>query len=136
MKPHRFFTLEEANALLPQIENLMNRLHEKKACCDKLHDHLFMEEIISAHEKQSGQAAGPQTDRDAQNLDNHVHSLGEEMRQFRTLGCVLRSLEQGWVDFPAKQGNEVIFYVWRKGEKVINFYRSSQSPATERLPLR
>ena len=131
----KVFSLEEANALIPEIESLLEKLDGKKKTCEKLHDMLLMNELLK--EAESARNASPASDpldEEARRLDGSVFEIQSEIKKIRSLGCIPRSLERGWVDFPGRLSGQVVYFCWRRGEKSIRFY-SMGLESSERLPL-
>ncbi len=126
----RMFTIEEANALVPELENILCRLMEKKEKHERLHDDLFMHELLANAVKDTL----PELDQQAKDLDEAVANLRIETDRIRQLGCILRSVERGWVDFPSQREGKQIYFCWKKGEKAVQYYHF-ESNLTERLPL-
>lgn len=132
----RCFSLDEANALLPQLEILLGRLVQKKEAHEKLHDEHFMSELIhEAIKQKSGTSSDDSHVESASRLDGGITEILEEIDQIRAFGCILRSVERGWIEFPAERQGEVIYYCWKRGEAVIGYYRSAKNVFTERFPL-
>ena len=44
------------------------------------------------------------------------------MRQLEELGCVLKDLAQGLVDFYVMREGELVFLCWKQGEERIRFW--------------
>lgn len=128
---NRRFSIDEANALVPQLEILLKTLFEKRAAHERLHDHLFMSELIHEAVKETK----TDTSSDAREVDGGLEDFEAEMKAIRGLGCFLRSLERGVVEFPAEHQGQTVFFCWKKGEKSVAFYRPAQSPLHERFPL-
>lgn len=131
MTARRLFSVEEANAVLPQLETLLSRLIQKKEKMDRLHDELFMSELLQEA------AANNQghSDSGAHEVDARVSELEQDIEELRALGCILRNLDAGWVEFPAQVENKTIYLCWKKGESAIRFYRPLHAAFAERLPL-
>lgn len=119
----RFFTLEEAHELIPAIEKVLKRLDAKVKVSEKLHDHLLMEELL--HEA-TGSTNETLVQEDQKRLDQSVESLAEEIQEINSLGCKVCNLARGWIDFPAKRLGTPVFYVWKRGDEQIRFYRGTQ----------
>ena len=132
----RVFSLDEANALLPQLEALLARLEERHGRTARLHDELLMHELLHQAELPPG-AAAKETDLDlhAQTLEASFADLEKEVEEIRAMGCVIRNLERGWMDFLGRRGDEPVYFCRRRGEKQIRFYHSVQAPAVERFPI-
>ncbi len=123
----RCFTLQEANGLLPQIEAILARIEQKRRHHDKLHDELLMEELLQQASGKKHEHLFPRER--AQYLDEAIEGLVGEIEEIRRLGCLVRSLSRGWVDFPAERNGVSVFLVWKRGEKEIRFYRTSEKAA-------
>ncbi len=133
----RLFTLDEANALLPQIEALLQMFLEKKEAYERLHDVFFMHELLAkaapsgggVHESSGG------LDEEARQLDHSVSELEHEIDKIRSFGCIVRNLDRGWIDFLGRsQNGEQIYFCWKRGEKSIVFYHPVND-TTQRLPF-
>ncbi len=122
----KVFNLEEANVLLPQLEALLSELEEREYSFERQHDELFFEELL--------EEISPPESR-LQALEASLTTLEEPVQKIRELGCVLRHPRRGFVDFLARQGNEWVFFCWRRGEKQIEFYHSLHGGFFERQRL-
>ncbi len=122
----RIFNLDEANALLPQLEVLLAQLESKHEAFRRLEDQLFFEEMVEG-------TSPPELQLKA--LEEALLSLEEQIQKIRSLGCFLRHVEKGLVDFPARQEEKSIYYCWRRGEKQIEFYHTPRGGFLERYPL-
>ena len=131
----KVFSLEEANALIPELEALLEKLNGKKQGCERLHDMLLMDELLKEVESSKG-ASFPSghLEEEARRLDGSVLEIQNEIEKIRSLGCIPRSLERGWIDFPGQRDGRTVYFCWRRGEKTIRFY-TLDSTSPERLPL-
>jgi len=131
----RLFSLDEANALLPALNSFFDRWSEKREVYTRRHDELLMHELLREAERHAAEA-GPQTlEAEIQAVEEALADLAREIETVKALGCVVRNLERGWVDFLAKRDTERIYFCWHRGEKAIRFYHSLAAGMTERLPL-
>lgn len=131
----RLFTLEEANALIPALEALLEKLDGKKQVCERLHDMLLIDELLKEAESSKGKHnSSGDLEEEAQRLDGSVLEIQNEIEKIRSMGCIPRSLERGWIDFPAQWEGRTVYFCWRRGEKAIQFYYCDTANP-ERLPL-
>ena len=127
MNPQRkIFSLEQANALVPQLESLLGGLEVKFDAFRKLQDELFFMELLDG--------MSPPEER-LQEMETTLAALEGEIENIRGLGCTLRHIERGLVDFLARQQEGWIYYCWRRGEKEIRFYHSLRGGFLERQSL-
>ena len=135
-KDLRVFTLDEANALIPEIEVRLARLLEKKEQYLKRHDELFLYELLAQAEHQAGMTSDPEDlEKEIHALEGSIHGLEKDLRQIRELGCIIRNIEKGWVDFLGKLGGEYVYFCWHRGDFKISYYHSLKGGMTERKPL-
>ncbi|OGW72476.1 MAG: hypothetical protein A2Y02_03230 [Omnitrophica bacterium GWA2_52_12] len=131
--PQQFFTLEEVNRLVPDLASRVDRFFSKRAATTRLHDHLFLHEILHDIESKVGRAEDPaKIDEASQGVEEALVALEREIRELKQLGCLLQDLEKGWVDFPARSGTKTIYLCWKRGETCVRFFRTESA---ERLPL-
>ncbi len=134
-KTPKLFSLSEVNALIPELEKILSRLMDKKVAHERLHDVHFMEELLQEATKLSQAASAPGLEDGAKEVDGSILDLEKEIEKLRSMGCLLRSLEAGWVEFPAEQQGRMIYFCWRKGESAVRYYRPTTGKSTERIPL-
>ena len=138
----RLFTEQEATALVPGLEEVFLRLDPKLARMRELR------ELIEDSEAYYGEGleGAPGTDRDAyaRHLQEEAdvdRSIREEVNGVLALGCEVKDLHRGLVDFPARIGTEIAYLCWKRGEARIGWWhtlsggfagRKALAPQTER----
>lgn len=130
--PHEF-SLKEANALIPELEKRLKNLITQKETYTKEHDYLFMSELLETAEKEIGkQKNNSGLDQEALGVEKSLADFEKEVEAIREMGCVIRDLEKGWVDFLGKKDGKLVYFSWRLGEKEINYYHETDESAEER----
>ncbi len=122
----RFFTVEEARQLLPSLKELMGQVMVISHRLEKYRD--VVQELADSASSNTGGPEGTAY------LDI-VISLQSCLTQLQETGCVLRSLQDGLIDFPhLKQGRE-IYLCWKYGEEDIRFWHEVDEGFAGRTPL-
>ncbi len=122
----RFFTVEEARQLLPSLKELMGQV---MVISHRLEE--YREVVQQLADSASSNTGGPEG---TAYLDI-VISLQSCLTQLQETGCVLRSLQDGLIDFPhLKQGRE-IYLCWKYGEEDIRFWHEVDEGFAGRTPL-
>lgn len=136
IKKKRIFTHREAEALLPELEKRLRQLRSKKETYSRMHDTLFVHELVCAAEK----AEGFFEDQDG--LEDGIHALEEAIEDLAkdveaivSLGCFLRNIDHGHIEFFGSHDGEKVYFSWRLGEPGIHHYRSLQSHPTHRVAI-
>lgn len=132
----RLFTLEEVNALIPRLEELLSHLRAKKALYDRRHDAVFLHELLTEIEQSTGleDEAALALEKDFCSLEEDLQDLGREIKKVTSLGCLVHDLESGCVDFPGQLKGKKVFFCWQCGEKTVRYYHSEISGSRELLP--
>jgi len=63
-------------------------------------------------------------------------ALEAVMEDLDSIGCVVRDLDLGLVDFPALAGGTEVFLCWRLGEDAIGYWHGTAEGYAGRKPLR
>lgn len=135
MNPH-VFTLQEANACISALKPIVDRLSEKKRLMQQRHDQLLVLDLIGGekiHDYHSSD--GKEYLEKSADLENLLLSFEEDIMKVNQLGCFLRDVEQGVVDFFHVMNRELVYLCWRKNEKKISFFHDLDANDRKRKPL-
>ncbi len=64
-----------------------------------------------------------------------VAKVRDALEQIQAIGCLVKDLESGLVDFPAILKNEEVYLCWRLGEDRIRFYHRQDEGFSGRKPI-
>jgi hypothetical protein len=121
----RRYTLEEATALLPRVVELIGRM---RAARDLLTDEEARAALAEAGQTNGGGRAG-------RTVSEGFLELRESMLELRAREIVLRDLDRGLVDFPARRAGEEIYLCWQEGEDEIGWWHTRDAGFAGRRPL-
>ena len=132
----KFFTVEEANALIGFLENSLERIRRNRQRYLWLLEEIAILKLIV-------ECGADEANRDAVDLEEKTHELKaveaeiEKARgSVRDAGCVLKDEEKGLVDFFSIQSNTVVYLSWKRGEDTVKFWRSIRdADSNVRRPL-
>lgn len=122
----RYFTLNEANTLLSELEPLVGRLLELRARVT--HESRSMGNVLSDLHSNVG---GPSASR----LTKEFEEIELLIRRIQSYGCVVKSLEAGLLDFLCERDGRDVFLCWRYGEPSIQFFHELHSGYSGRQPV-
>jgi hypothetical protein len=128
----RLFTLDEATALLPRLRELLTEMQEKKVVLDSVREELAMMTRASAG---NGHLMADEVDskrKEGQTLAERLNALLEELNE---LGCELKGLDEGLVDFPARRDGRTVYLCWKLGEDGIDYWHEQDTGFSGRQPL-
>ena len=104
----KLFTVEEANALLPSVRQLLQRIQQSRR-------------RLAAFKEEAAQAA-EQADQGGGGMAGGVlyarllTNFAAEMSEIEAMGVQLKDFERGLVDFPSLRDGRVVLLCWQLGE--------------------
>lgn len=122
-----YFTTNEANQALPDVIKKFEFTLAKKNDVSKLEQELQMslvttntfEEYVSLKQK----------------LNSTITKFYEAVELLENTGVVVKSIEQGLLDFPSKRFDEEVWLCWKYGETEIKFWHEKDSGFMGRKPI-
>ena len=120
------FTLEEANALVPQLEALLEEIASLR---DKL---VSMGPTLQPVVQRAGGNGGSKA---GSEYVLFLQRFNASLSVFQDIGCELKDLDQGLVDFPSYREGKLIYLCWKRGERRVEFWHDLESGFAGRQPL-
>jgi hypothetical protein len=122
-----FFTTNEANEALPNVIKKFEYALAKKNDITKLEQELQLslsttdsfEEYVTLKQK----------------LNSTITKFYESVEILENTGVVVKSIEQGLLDFPSKRFDEEVWLCWKYGETEIRFWHEKDSGFLGRKPI-
>jgi hypothetical protein len=121
----RHYTLDEANAALSAVGDLLVRLRSAR---EQLSDSEAREALAEAGPTNGGGAPG-------RVVSEAFLALRDGLVELREREVVLRDLDRGLVDFPAMRDGREIYLCWEEGEDEIGFWHDLETGFAGRQPL-
>ncbi len=134
MSPKQF-TLDEAQKLLPRLTKMLTQMRELR----REHDR-FLREI--AHLEVNVRSNGHDLQADVRNAREGVEKTAAElnslMERTHALGCEMKGVDEGLVDFRTLMEGREVYLCWRLGEDEIGWWHELDTGFTgrQRLPER
>ena len=122
-----FFTTNEANTALPDVIKKFEYSLAKKNIVSKLEQQLQL--------SQSSTNAFEEYVTLKQKLNSAITAFYESVETLENTGVVVKSIEQGLLDFPSKRFNEEVWLCWKHGETEIKFWHEKDSGFMGRKPI-
>ena len=122
----KLFTVEEANALLPKLREVLDDLALHR---DALHEKApHLEPILKSAGTNGGGRVGSEYGVEAYNLYLAIGRIQE-------LGVILKDLDMGLLDFPHEREGRVVFLCWHPPEERVEFWHEIETGYAGRQPL-
>ena len=118
----QLFSLAEANALVPRLELILERMQRAS---------LIIREELSSLAEGLGEAelarlSVHQLLQRKPSLHPLFEQLSQSVEEIEEYGCLFKGLELGLVDFPAKVDGEIVELCWQYGEKEVTYYHGRE----------
>jgi hypothetical protein len=117
----RFFTLQQAEKLLPEVESTIQAAISHKA------DHQQAEEEWQNFATRVTMLGGMRVDHSQvmdqkRRRESSALGLKETIEKIQEYGCVVKDLDVGLIDFPTLYRGEEVYLCWKLGESGIRFW--------------
>ncbi|WP_456401880.1 DUF2203 family protein [Persephonella sp.] len=110
----RYFSLKEANSILPQIKMLVDEIRDKR---EKLYN------VIESYEDQ---IENQNDELEIMYLKTEITVMNEEINELidiiESFGAYVKGLDPFLVDFPSEHNGEEIYLCWQEGEERIEYW--------------
>jgi hypothetical protein len=124
---NKYFSINDANKILPTIIKKFNYSKSLK------------NEIIKLEQQMNLDLTSKTSMIDYTTLKQKFNAVitkfYQSLEDLENTGVVLKGLEQGLLDFPAKRFDEEIWLCWKEGETEIKFWHEKDSGFMGRKPI-
>jgi hypothetical protein len=119
----RLFTVDEANAMLPDLRETLEAMREARAV------------VMGNAERVRGNVAGNGGGRESSEYSEALALLKRETERLSAASILLRDVETGLVDFPSEREGQPMFLCWKLGEDEVAFWHPLDTGIAGRRPL-
>lgn len=124
-----YFSIGEAEALLPSLSSLVEKARDLKVSLDR-------EERVSVRQTLMTDGSTELSDF-GESYDGQLNSLKESfyeaVEKIESMGAVLRDVEKGLVGFYTHFEGRDVLLCWRLGERRIRFWQELDEGARKRI---
>jgi hypothetical protein len=124
MADERLYTQEEADAMLPELRERLERIRRARQ--------VMLREAELVREKVVEDGGGANAGR---GYWESTDVLRTEIERLSSEGILLRDPESGLVDFPAEREGESVYLCWRLGEERVGHWHPPDTGFAGRRPL-
>ena len=126
MPSKKLFTLDEANAFVPQLLDLVPKIQKLSVSLNN-----NFPDIKNARDKAKWNGGSDQ----GVDYLNAVLKYNDLMRKIEEMGCEVKGIREGLIDFPSLREGREVYLCWRMPEKEILFWHDLNSGFTGRKPI-
>jgi hypothetical protein len=129
----RFFTVEEANDLVAELEiefGRVARVRSELAPVVEVLGETAVEAIL-----EEGADAPPGRERETDQLRKLAAEITLAVERVNALGVLVKDLDVGLVDFYSMQDGEPVFLCWQYGEPAVSHWHGVEEGFAGRRPI-
>jgi hypothetical protein len=120
---HRIFSVEEASGLVPLLELELGRIARLRSELAPLIASMGgSEEAVAVLEERSDGPAELAVE--VAQLRDLAGKISAAVQRITKLGCIIKDLENGLVDFYSLRGTDPIFLCWQFGERTVSHWHA------------
>ena len=124
----KYFTIEQAQELVPRVEKIMIRTIK----LNKALELLSSIEIEDYNDDYNSSRRNTKLNKEFHTLSLEFYSNIEKLED---MGCLIKDLEAGLIDFYHKLDGRDVLLCWRLGEKEIKFWHEIDTGFLGRNPI-
>ncbi len=123
--PETFYSVEEANALVPKLKPLLERIRDTQ-------DALARDKTLATVREKAAHNGGGLPGR---HLSELTRALDHDLRQLQEWGIVLRDPSIGLIDFHHQREGQTVFLCWKLGETNVEWWHPVDTGIAGRVHL-
>jgi len=126
MSSKKLFTLDEANAFVPQLLELVPQIQKLSVSLNN-----DFPDIKNARDKAKWNGGSDQ----GVDYLNAVLKYNDLMHKIEGMGCEVKGIREGLIDFPSLREGREVYLCWRMPEKEILFWHDLNTGFSGRKPI-
>lgn len=128
-EPRRIYTIDEANALIPEVRAVLLQLAVQQRRLDA--SHAEMHRQLDADGGPEGAVAAGRQEAETADIREGMRTL---LLHLSEMAVELRDLEMGLVDFPGERDGEPVWLCWRLADARVAFWHPTDEGYATRRP--
>lgn len=128
----RYFTREEAEALLPRIEPILRSIQRYRAA---IADHEAQVTELQVKARNNGHSHAEELRTARSGVQAALDAIRAGIATINRLGVEVKDLDMGLIDFLAKRHSHDVYLCWRLGEAGIGWWHELDTGFTGRRPI-
>jgi len=127
-----YFTREQADALLPQIEPLLREIQALRLTAAEL-----AAQLATQREKVAGNGHLPQDDQrqTRDELDGVNERITARIEEIQARDILVKDPDTGLIDFPTLRDGREVYLCWKLGEDRVRWWHPIETGFAGRQPL-
>ena len=129
----KIFSVEEADRFIPKLQEALKELRRLRETIGLKKVEMDLLEIVGAPKTGISVEAGMSKEMAA--LNDLAVQFNKHLETLEDMGCQVKDLDQGLVDFFSVREGRLIYLCWKEGEPVIQYWHTLDGGFKGRQPL-
>ena len=129
----KIFSVEEANQFVPKLKRLLKELRSLRDEIESKKVEMDLLEIVGTVSR-PGSAEEPMP-KEMEGLNRMAGEFNKRLEELEEIGCHVKDLDQGLVDFFSVRDGHLIYLCWKEGEGSIQYWHTLDGGFKGRQPL-
>ncbi|MFQ5532410.1 MAG: DUF2203 domain-containing protein [Candidatus Methylomirabilales bacterium] len=130
----RYFTVEEANALVPELRVILEHFQTRRRELEE------RQQTLEAIRQKAGGNGYRMASEEFLRLKREAEFFLEEcntaIKKIEALGCLLKDLHLGLIDFPSLRDGREVLLCWKSDEAEVAYWHDLTEGFAGRKPIR
>ena len=129
----KIFSVEEANKFIPKLKHLLKELRSLRDEIESKKIGMDLLEIVGTVSRPgSGEESMP---KEMEDLNRMAGDFNKRLEELEDIGCQVKDLDQGLVDFFSVRDGHLIYLCWKEGEDSVQYWHTLDGGFKGRQPL-
>jgi len=130
----KIFSVEEANQLIPKLKLLLEELRSLRDEIESKKVEMDLLEIVGSVSRVGSSEETPMSEQ-MEELNRMAGEFNRRLEELEDMGCQVKDLDQGLVDFFSVREGHLVYLCWKEGEDSIQYWHTLDGGFKGRQPL-
>ena len=129
----KIFSVEEANRFIPRLQEMLRELRRLRETIESKKVEMDLLEIVGV--PRTGISVEADMSKEMTVLNDLAVQFNKQLETLEDMGCQIKDLDQGLVDFFSVREGRLIYLCWKEGETAIQYWHTLDGGFKGRQPL-
>lgn len=132
----KIFTVEKANEAIGLVKDLLRELRGIRHAIASKEIDIDVAMLLSGDDqRREGKATSTAVTKDIDTFHALVEDFHQVAKRLEEMGCELKDLDKGLVDFYAVRDGNLVYLCWKEGEEKVGYWHTLEDGFPGRKPL-
>ena len=129
----KIFSVEEADKFIPKLKQLLKELRGLRDEIESKKVEMDLLEIVGVVSRQA--STEESMPKEMEDLNRLAGEFNKRLEELEDIGCHVKDLDQGLVDFFSVRNGHLVYLCWKEGEDSIQYWHTLDGGFKGRQPI-